>query len=165
MARSVGEKLRPITGPLYRKRGFSEAHIVTYWTEIVGRDLADHSAPEKLTRPRGKADLGPSTLTIRVDGPAVLELQHLEPQILERINAYYGYRAVGRLKYLQGPLPPRRRRGKKPVRPLTGPEEQALDAELDAIGDTNLRASLRHLGERMLGSKPADGKSSGKSGS
>ena len=61
------------------------------------------------------------TLHVRVgSGALALELQHLEPVVIERINTYFGYRAVERLKLVHGPLPaprgraPRRRRRRRP---------------------------------------------------
>ena len=38
-------------------------------------------------------------------GGLAMELQHFEPVLVERINAYFGYPAVARVKLIQGPLP------------------------------------------------------------
>ena len=97
----IGRYVPKIAKAAYKKYGFSEPHILTYWTEIVGERLAKFTSPEKLSRPSSKQSA--ATLTIRVTGPAGLELQHREPQILEQINAYYGYRAVARLRFVRGP--------------------------------------------------------------
>ena len=91
--------LPKLTKPLYRARGFAEAGVLNDWPNIVGRPLADYTAPERL---------GPDgTLVARVGGAWALELQHLEPLVLDRIAGYFGYRAVTRLALVQGPLPPR----------------------------------------------------------
>ena len=37
-----------------------------------------------------------------------LKQQGMQPVIIERINSYFGYRAVARLSMIRGPLPPRR---------------------------------------------------------
>lgn len=83
-----------------KKRGFAEVRVATRWPEIVGENLAGQTLPEKLSRGR---DGG--TLTLRVSGAAALELTYLTPQLIERINTYFGFRAVARLHFVQGPIP------------------------------------------------------------
>ena len=53
---------------------------------------------------------------LRVEGPVALEIQHLSGVIIEKVNRFFGWRAVGRIQIRQAPL---RRRGPKvrPARP------------------------------------------------
>ena len=67
------------------KYGFSYAGLITEWETIVGANIARASTPEKLTFPHNKRDSG--VLRLRAESGATLEIQHLEPQILERINS------------------------------------------------------------------------------
>jgi hypothetical protein len=52
----------------------------------------------------GQAANDGAVLTIRVEGAMALELQHLAPQIIDRLNGYYGHAAIGRLNIIQGPV-------------------------------------------------------------
>lgn len=85
-----------LTRKVFRERGFHQASVLTNWSEIVGQELAAKCCPEKISRE--------GVLTLRVDGPVALEIQHLEPQLLERIATHFGYRAVVRISIRQGPL-------------------------------------------------------------
>src|SRR5579885_2629775 len=67
-------------------RGFAEAGLITEWAAIVGAEIAAMSQPAALAFPRGERKGG--VLTIRCGGAAALELQHLKPQILDRINSH-----------------------------------------------------------------------------
>src|ERR1700744_4005746 len=99
----------------YAKQGFAARELVTRWREIAGADVADHSEPLKLQWPRpveGQPQ-EPATLILRVEGPMALEIQHKSDVILERVNRFLGWSAVGRLALRQGPA--LRRRG--PPRP------------------------------------------------
>ena len=151
----VGTRVAQLTRDLFRKRGFAEGHILSHWPDIVGKDLAEFSAPERLVFPRrvreGRGPSGAATLEIRVDGPIALEIQHLEPQIIERINGYYGYSAVCRLKMTQGPLPVKARPRRRPIRALAPDERRALNESLDPIAEQELKDALQRLGERILG--------------
>lgn len=131
----------------YRKHGFAESRLVTDWQAIVGERLAEVCLPDKLGRD--------SVLSIRVAPAFALELQHLEPKILERIATFFGHRAVTRLKLRQGDVvPPDRPKAHTP-RPLTDAEEAKLKTQLDGIDDPGLREALERLGRAVLGTKPA----------
>ncbi len=154
----VAKQVAATTRAIFKARGFQQDHILRHWVEIVGPSLAEMSLPEKLAFPRGRqggnnrrAEGG--TLTVRVDGPAGLEFAHQEPQILERINGYYGYRAIVRLKLLQAPLPLPKTTRKRTVLPLNETEEAALKAETADINSPALRAALEMLGRKILGTR------------
>ncbi len=149
--RAVAEAVQDVTGNLNRRNGFAEPALVRAWTEIVGPDLATQCAPLRLVAgPHGKG----GTLHIRVSGPLALELQHLQPQVLQRVNGYFGYRAVDRLALRQAPMaslpgtPPRRRM--PAPRSLPEAERAALDAQLATVTDPDLRAALARLGRHVL---------------
>jgi len=123
-------------------RGYAEAGLFTHWAEIAGAQLAVSSLPIKLSFPRGKRDDG--TLTVRCGGSAALELQHLAPSVLERINGHFGYRAVARLRIEQGAVLPRKVAAPPP--PLTRLEQAHVSEAVAPVEDPELRASLTRLG-------------------
>ncbi len=150
--RGLAATLPKIIGPLLKRRGFARAEVLTNWRAIVGDALAARSCPEKLSWPRHGDD--GATLRIRVASGWAPQLQHLEPLIVERINTYFGYRAVGRLKLTQGPVPAPRRRTTRRRRQLTEAEEARLQAGLAGIDDPDLAAALRSLGQSVLAAEP-----------
>ena len=123
-------------------RGYAEAGLFTHWAEIAGAQLAASSLPIKLGFPRGRRDEG--TLTVRCGGAAALELQHLAPSILERINGHFGYRAVARLRIEQGAVSPRKVAAPPP--PLTRLEQNAVMAATAPVENPDIRDSLSRLG-------------------
>jgi len=146
-AKALAAVIRKVARPALRRRGFFEVSVVTDWPAIVGAHVAGHCQPEKLTWPRGRS--GEATLELRVDGAFAPELQHLEPQILERINGHFGFAAVARLKFVHGPLPAVA--AKPAPRVLSAEEEAALEARLSGIESAGLRAALKRLGRAVLG--------------
>ena len=108
-AKSVGEFVPALMKPAFEKYGFPAAAILTDWAAIAGTELAAFTAPERLKWPRkasSDTDGGGqgATLILRVDGPRALEVEHLRPRLIERINASFGYRAVADIRVLQAPL-------------------------------------------------------------
>lgn len=152
--RGLGSALAKLTRPAYKRRGFAHADILARWTAIVGDALAATSCPEKLNFPTG-ANAG-ATLQIRVASGFALELQHLAPLVIERVNTFYGYRAVNRLKLVQGPLPPRKTPRERKIRPLDAGQEDALSRQVSATPDADLRAALQALGRAVRGAAPRE---------
>lgn len=110
-AKRVGEFMPNLMRPAFEKFGFPAAAILTEWSAIAGTDLAAFTMPERLKWPRkeqGADDLGQqkgATLILRVSGARALEVEHMRPRIIERINASFGYRAVSEIRIIQGPIP------------------------------------------------------------
>jgi hypothetical protein len=138
----VATLVSKLTRKALGKYGFSYGGLITEWETIVGHDLAQSCTPEKLTFPSNKRDSG--VLRLRADGGAALELQHLEPQILERINSYFGYRAVSRLQLVNGPV--RRNANEPSPKPRT---QAAPTFNPCKVSDPKLRDVLERLGKSM----------------
>jgi hypothetical protein len=143
---------RPLADLLHRtlkdafaKQGFAASELVTRWAEIAGAEIAAHSEPEKIQWPR-TADgqpPAPGILVLRVEGPTAIEIQHLSGIVLERVNRFFGWKAVGALRLRQAPL------GRKRPRAPAGPDPATaarIAAELGDIADERLRDALARLG-------------------
>lgn len=99
--RAVAASLPAILKPLAAERGASLVALQLDWPEIVGAEIAERCRPLELRLGSGRAE---GMLTVKAESGFALELQHLAPQVLERINGHFGYRAVVRLRVRQGPL-------------------------------------------------------------
>lgn len=95
----MGNILDKVTAPVMQKQGWQQARIMVGWPEIVGPEMAAKCKPRNLTFPKGQKTGG--TLTLRVKGAYALEIQHLEPLLLEKLAVYLGYRAIDRIKLEQ----------------------------------------------------------------
>jgi hypothetical protein len=149
--RRLPDLLRRMLEPAARRRGLAEAKLLTDWPTVVGPLLATRCRPIRLSQRSG----GPGgVLVLHVAGAAALELQHSEPQILERINGYFGYGAVGRLRLIQAPLP-RSKASPLPTesRDVSDAEESEIAAAVRDIREPDLRAALSGLG-RTLKARP-----------
>jgi hypothetical protein len=162
-ARVVGAYVPKLTRKAFEKYGFSAAALLTDWRSIVGADLADFAAPERLKWPRSVASRGDvevgaegrpgAVLVLRVEPARALDVQYKAQQILDRINVYFGYRAVTEIRIIQAPLA-------KPVcapkRLASLPSISPSDApELADIADEQLREALARLKAWLTGRSQA----------
>lgn len=115
-AKAVGSWVPKLTQKAFEKYGFSTATLLTEWTAIAGEQLASASVPERVKWPRGVETFGESdasgpragaTLVLRVDPSRALDVEYRAAQIIDRINSYFGYRAIAELRILQAPVTPR----------------------------------------------------------
>ncbi len=144
--RAIASQLPDVTRSALARRGFAAARVIADWPEIVGTALAESSVPERLVRARS-ADA--ATLVVRVRPAAALELQHWMPQVIERVNGYFGFRAVGRIRLVQGPVAPRPRRAPGPRRQPTAEDAAAVEARLAPLAGSSLHEPLLALGRAV----------------
>lgn len=139
-ARAVSELLPDVSGAAFRKFGFVQSAIVGRWAEIVGSRYAAVSIPESIRFPRGKRAEGTLCLTVKgAHGPM---MQHIAPEIIERVNRFFGYAAIVKLAIRQGEITAQAPRQAPPsVRPV--PIE--LGQSLRAIADPEFKAVLEAL--------------------
>lgn len=163
VAKPLADLIGKAMTPACRKRGFASVDLLASWPDIVGARYAERVQPDKLIWPRRpeeavlaeEAAPQPATLVVHTDGATALMLSHEMPQIIERINSFYGWAAVGRIKIVQKPvaIPPQKRR--KPLRALTVAEQNLLDTQLAGVEHEGLRKALKKLGAQVLARQTA----------
>ncbi|MEL6476990.1 MAG: DUF721 domain-containing protein [Pseudomonadota bacterium] len=143
-------------------KGFAEPDVLLRWSEAVGAHLADLCQPVKVSY---GGSLG-ATLLVRVDSGRAPEVMHREPQIVERINQFYGYKAISRLRLTQATGLPGQPgfaeggaafdHGGAPQKP-SQPRSEALARAAAMTGDVQnpaLREALTRLGGWVLSNSP-----------
>ncbi len=139
-ARRVADLIPAIGDAAFRRFGFVQSAIVTRWPEIVGARLARVTAPESLRFPPGKKADGMLSITVAAaHGPVV---QHVVPDIIDRVNRFFGYAAVARVRLTQGTV--RRREPTVPA-PSEAVPTVPLSPTLKAITDPELQSVLAGL--------------------
>ncbi len=154
-ARAVSDMLPAVGGAAFRRFGFVQSSIVSRWKEIVGERYAAVSTPESIRFPPGRKSDG--VLTLVVEGAHAPMMQHVAPVIIERVNRFFGYAAIGRVTFKQGVV--QLAKAKSRVAP---PSLRAIPADLGdslrAIADPELRQVLEALARGVAASEgnPAD---------
>lgn len=145
-AKPLSVLLGGLLSDAFARQGFASRELVTRWAEIAGPEIAAHSEPIKIQWPRpveGQPQ-EPATLVLRVEGPLALEIQHTSDVIIERVNRFFGWSAVGRIALRQAPLT--RRTATKPFRRPDPATVTKIAGTLGTVEDEGLRAALARLG-------------------
>jgi hypothetical protein len=155
-AKAVGSFVPSLTRKAFEKFGFSTATLITDWPRIAGAELAEYTVPDRLKWPRGVAgaenglddDQGErraATLILRVDPARALDVEYRARQIMDRINAYFGYRAVETIRLIQAPV---ETSGRKAAPPSA--KAQPRSASVTEVSGDPLSAALARLEKGVL---------------
>ena len=137
---------------IFGKRGFAEMRLITHWPEIVGEAFAASTLPVKVSRSRSGTG---STLTVLVNGAVAPVLQMQTPEMMRRINAYYGYPAITGISLTQTSsampgIPVRRHPAEsRGVEGVLEPLPEDVQNAIDHIENTDLRRAITAFGESV----------------
>jgi hypothetical protein len=152
-ARPIADLMPEIGRAAFRRFGFVQSSVVTRWPEIVGKRYADVCLPESIRFPAGRREGG--TLNLLVSGAHATTLQHIVPEIIERVNRFFGYGAVSQIKFRQGEIAARREQldHRKGAPPSLRPVPIVLGEGLRDIGDPELERVLQSLADAVARSE------------
>ncbi len=142
-ARAIGDLMPEIGRTAFRRFGFVQSSVVTRWPEIVGPHHAKVCSPEAIRFPPGEKAEGILQLVV-VPAHAPL-IQQVIPEIIERVNRFFGYQAVAKVKLRQGAVKPTHAESPASAPPSLKPIPMELGDSLRDIGDPELRTVLESL--------------------
>ena len=155
-ARQIADLMPDVLSDALAKKTGMTLDLIAGWEDIAGPEFAPFTLPEKITWPRHERDPGnaaaghaPGMLHLAYDGHRALFIQHALPQLVERLNGFFGYEAVDRIRLVQKPV------ARQPVKRRCKPEidageQERLDGVLERIGDERLRKSLERMGRGVI---------------
>lgn len=147
-ARGIADLISSIGETSFRKFGFIQSSLVSRWAEIAGPRYAAMASPESIAFARGKKADG--TLHLVVTSATAIFMQHAEPEIIARVNRFFGYAAVARVRYRHGTLTPPKRPEPCPAAPPSLKPINIAPADgLKPIADPELQTVLESLARSL----------------
>ncbi len=151
--RQIGRSIADLLDPLTAKRSSVDLSLALAWQEIAGEKLAGRTRPEKIQWPaKSMPDdaFQPGTLTVAAESAVVLDLQYRTSELIGRINQFFGYPAINRIRIEQKPVLRFSERKKSKEPELTLAQKHDLEASLTRIEDEGLKAALLKLGASVI---------------
>lgn len=151
----ISEVANGLVDPILARRAGINTMLLEAWEEIAGSDFADCTRPEKIAWARRASEAGeeggfePGTLTVACVGARAMFLAHSQDELIHRVNGFFGFHAVGRIRIVQKPVQPPTSRPKAPPK-LADNQKRRLDSMLDGIEDDRLKAALARLGAGVI---------------
>ncbi|UNE54896.1 DUF721 domain-containing protein [Bartonella machadoae] len=145
---SLSETVSRMLDPVLCKRTGLNMALIEHWPQIAGHDIAVHTMPLKIIwKCRAHQDdvFQPATLVVTCEGFSALKLMHETDELLRRINVFFGYIAIDRIKIEQRCISVL----KNHLPMKSGPNEKdkkRIENMLKEVEDESLRQSLYELG-------------------
>ena len=145
--RALSEFISKFTDDFYTKRGFPGGGMVQDWELVVGSRFAPLTQPIRIIRERSGVNGGAIVLHV-ANGSIASELKHEEVNICERINTYFGFNAVNRIRIVQRPLnKPEATNGKTNENFKNCNNNRSdIELKLSYVDDPDLKKALLSLG-------------------
>jgi len=151
--KKIGETLTKVNKNYSNKFGKIEFLIISKWTQIVGVFFADHSEPEKISRIKEDYNefnepIYKNFLHVRVSPAAAVDFQHYKDTIIEKINSFFGYKAIADLRLQQNFIPKIKPKNNDTLsdKDISEEEKESIISEIDNIQDKELEKSIVNLG-------------------
>ena len=149
----ISESLKKINQNVLYKFGKLDYIIHTKWPEIVGIFFIQHSEPQKIiTIPVSSNKNGETIyekyLHVNVTPAAAVEFQHFQNKIIEKINSFFGYKAINGIKIHQKLINKNKYSPKKNLLKNVSMEQKKIEIKntIEEINDKKLEESLINLG-------------------
>jgi hypothetical protein len=153
-ARPVFELAALVLEPVIARRAGMKIDLLAGWAQIAGPLHADYTRPEKIIWPRQRGDddpYEPGVLVVACDGARAVLFQHELSQVLERLNIFFGFDAVARIKIVQKPVVQVAARRRHGLPPIDAASASRIEAIVQGVDDEKLRKSLAELGRGVIG--------------
>ena len=151
--KKIGETLSRVNKSYSSKFGKIEFLILSKWSQIVGSFFADHSEPDKISRITDDFNefdepIFKNFLHVRVSPAAAVEFQHYKDTIIEKINSFFGYKAITDLRLQQNFIPEKKINSISNTYEveITENEKELIKKDIDDIQDKELEKSIVNLG-------------------
>ena len=142
--RRLSTMIEPMIAPSARERGFAISRLIAHWNNTVG-SLSEWCRPTDIHFPRGSRNNG--TLKLQIASGRGPQAQAMTQQIIDAVNASFGYRAIDRITIVQSLAPTKPINKTQKLSAISGDKNiWALDERLKNIKSPELRAARRRLG-------------------
>jgi len=139
-----------ITKDIFGKKNMLFGKLLSQWTEIVGKDLAERAVPTDIKYPK-KDYKNQATLHLSVRSSHATEISMQKDLIIERLNMFFGYKAVKDIKIIQNSsIMNKQTKSKTAKKALTSKEVEDIDRMVGKIGENDLQIALKNLGKALL---------------
>ena len=151
--RSVSEIVGKVLEPVLARRAGMTLDLMNAWPQLVGEEFQETTRPEKINWPRRAHEedpFKPAVLVVACENSAALFFQHEQAAIIERVNLFFGFEAIGRITIQQKEVLNTKNLKKEEPASVSREDEVRLASILDEIDDPVLKETLSRLGRGVI---------------
>ena len=97
--KKIGNTLPRIVDKNIKEKNFIEVSLIKKWREIIGEDIAKFCWPIKIIFSNIKNSNG--IIFLKTKRGKSMEIEFKSEEIIEKLNQYFGYKAIGKISVVQ----------------------------------------------------------------
>ena len=97
--KKVGKSLPKVIDKNIKERNFVEITLIKQWKEIMGQDIAKYCWPIKIIFSDIKNSNG--IIFLKTKRGRSMEIEFKNDEIIEKLNQYFGYKAINKISVVQ----------------------------------------------------------------
>jgi len=97
--KKVGKSLPKVIDKNIKERNFVEITLIKQWKEIIGQDIAKYCWPIKIVFSDIKNSNG--IIFLKTKRGRSMEIEFKNDEIIEKLNQYFGYKAINKISVVQ----------------------------------------------------------------
>ena len=95
----IGSSLPKVIDKNIKKKNFIEISLINNWEKIIENDITRFCYPEKIIF--SGTDNSGGTIILKTKRGRSMEIEFKSEEIIEKINQYFGYKAIKKISILQ----------------------------------------------------------------
>lgn len=154
---SISKTISPLLQQILGNNGMIFLELLNSWRQIVGEDISSYCLPQNITFSKDKRTDGCLHINV-LSGAFAMEIQQRQPEIIEKINSFFGYPAINKIKISQTGNPENFLVDKKKIdkvkkNVVSACEESYITELTKDINNDELRQVLESIGRTVFARK------------
>jgi len=145
--KKIGKVLPKIIGKDIKKKNSLELSIINNWKEIVEGDIAKFCYPIKI-KFSSKEGLN-GTIFLKIKRGRSMEIEFRNEEIIEKLNQYFGYKAIDKISIMQDFNFETTSEKNKPIKKRLRIGESEIKI-IDKIKRNDVKIALKKLNKTLL---------------
>ena len=123
---------------ILKKNGYNYSEIISKWSMLVGKDIANSSYPKSIKMKKGNAS---GTLLIGIRRGDEIQIEYAKKEIMDKINSYFGYKLIDEIKLQTFTSEIKKKKEKKFIKNFS----ENFQKKINEIKNEDIKNSLSQL--------------------
>ena len=123
---------------ILKKNGYSYSEIISKWSILVGKDIANCSYPKSIKMKKGNSN---GMLVLGIKRGDEIQIEYAKKEIMDKINSYFGYKLIDEIKLQTFSSEMKKKKEKKNIEKFS----KNFQKKINEIKSESIKSSLSQL--------------------
>ena len=144
--KKIGNSLPKIVDKNIKEKNFIELSLIKKWKEIIGNNIAEFCWPTKVVF--SNVDNSKGVIFLKTRRGRSMEIEFKNEEIIEKLNQYFGYKAINKVSVVQDFDTKNRYKKNKIIKKRNKINQSKA---INKIKENSLKIALKKLDKTLFG--------------